>query len=107
MEYEEVSAVELEMAQDQAVCDGSLLTDWLSGECLCEEAYPMGADRYASAARAAEKLRRDYSEAETMRSVDLLALAFGLTTHEGARIAAIDELRNRYLRDLSERGVLL
>lgn len=107
MEYEEVSAAALEWAQDKAVCDGNLLTDWLSGECLGEEAFQIDIGRYASAALAAEKLRRDYSAAETMRSVDLLALAFGFTAHEKARIAAIDELRNRYLRDLRERGVLL
>ena len=107
MEDEELSAEELEMANDAAICDGNLLTDWLAGECMAEKAFDTGRGGYVSAARAAIDLEDNDLAVETMRSVDLLALAFGFTAHEKARIAAIDELRNRYLRDLRERGVLL
>lgn len=40
----------------------------------------------------------DYSQAANMSTPDLLALAMGLASSPRARIAAMDELRARYLR---------
>ena len=86
-----------ETARKRALCDVDSLADWLMGECMSQTAYDGGrsskhyTDEWA--------LFIDYSRATDMSTPDLLALAMGLASKHHARIAAMDELRARYLRE--------
>ena len=83
-----------ETARERALCDVDNMADWLLGECMSQTAYD-GSSRHYADERA---LALDYSKAEDLSTPDLLALAMGLASNPRARIAAMDELRARYLR---------
>ena len=83
-----------ETAQERALCDVDSFADWLMGECMSQTAYD-GSSRHYADERA---LVIDYSRATDMSTPNLLALAMGLASNQHARIAAMDELRARYLR---------
>ena len=83
-----------ETARERALCDVDSFADWLMGECMSQTAYD-GSSRHYADERA---LALDYSQAANMSTPDLLALAMGLASNPRARIAAMDELRARYLR---------
>ena len=91
-----LSDADIQAARERALCDVDSFADWLMGECMSETAYDGGrsskhyTDEWA--------LFIDYSRATDMRTPDLLALAMGLASNQHARIAAMDELRARYLR---------
>ena len=81
-------------ARERALCDVDNLADWLMGECMGQTAYDGSSKHYADE----RALFIDYSRATDMSTPDLLALAMGLASNQHARIAAMDELRARYLR---------
>ena len=91
-----LSDADIQAARERALCDVDSLADWLMGECMSQTAYDGGRssrhyiDEWA--------LFIDYSRATDMSTPDLLALAMGLASNQHARIAAMDELRARYLR---------
>lgn len=86
-----------ETARKRALCDVDSFADWLMGECMGQTAYDGGrSSRHYADERA---LVLDYSKATDMSTPDLLALAMGLASNPRARIAALDELRARYLRE--------
>ena len=94
-----------ETARERALCDVDSLADWLLGECMSQTAYDGGrSSRHYADERA---LALDYSQAANMSTPDLLALAMGLATCPRARIAAMDELRARYLRAQNLPGALV
>ena len=91
-----LSDADSQFARERALCDVDSLADWLMGECMSQTAYDGGrSSRHYADERA---LVIDYSNAESLGTPDLLALAMGLASNPRARIAAIDELRARYLR---------
>ena len=72
------------------------LADWLLWRCVSRLAYDGGrSSKHYADERA---LVIDYSKAESLSTPELLALAMGLASNPRARIAAMDELRARYLR---------
>ena len=81
-------------ARERALCDVDSFADWLMGECMNQTAYDGGRKHYADE----RALILDYSKAQSLSTPDLLALAMGLASNPRARIAAMDELRARYLR---------
>ena len=85
-----------ETARERALCDVDSMADWLMGECMGQTAHDGG----RSSKHYADELALviDYSKAESLSTPDLLALAMGLASNPRARIAAMDELRARYLR---------
>ena len=83
-----------EAAYERALCDVDSLADWLMGECINQTAYEGSSKHYADE----QALGIDYSKAESLSTPDLLSLAIGLASNPRARIAAMDELRARYLR---------
>ena len=91
-----LSDADSQFARDRALCDVDSFADWLMSECMNQTAYDGGRssrhyiDEWA--------LFIDYSRATDMSTPDLLALAMGLASNQHARIAAMDELRARYLR---------
>ena len=89
-----LSDADIQAAQERALCDVDSFADWLMGECMSQTAYD-GSSRHYADERA---LALDYSKATNMNTPDLLALAMGLASNPRARIAAMDELRARYLR---------
>lgn len=85
-----------ETARERALCDVDSYADWLMGECMGQTAYDGGrSSKHYADERA---LVLDYSRATDMSTPDLLALAMGLASKQHARIAAMDELRGRYMR---------
>ena len=91
-----LSDADIQAARERALCDVDNLADWLLGECMSQLAYEGGrSSKHYSDERA---LVIDYSKAESLSTPDLLALAMGLASNPRARIAAMDELRARYLR---------
>ena len=94
-----------ETARKRALCDVDSLADWLMGECMGQTAYDGGrSSRHYTDERA---LILDYSRAESLSTPELLALAMGLASNPRARIAAMDELRARYLRAQNLPGALV
>ena len=89
-----LSDADIQAAHERALCDVDGLADWLLGECMGQTAYDGSSKHYADE----RALISDYSRATDMSTPDLLALAMGLATCPRARIAAMDELRARYLR---------
>ena len=89
-----LSDADIQAAQERALCDVDSFADWLLGECMSQTAYD-GSSRHYADERA---LIIDYSKAESLSTPELLALAMGLASNPRARIAAMDELRARYLR---------
>ena len=85
-----------ETARERALCDVDNLADWLLWGCVSRLAY----DGSRSSKHYADErmLVLDYSRSESLSTPDLLALAMGLASNPRARIAAMDELRARYLR---------
>ena len=91
-----LSDADSQFARDRALCDVDSLADWLLGECMSQTAYDGGrSSRHYADERA---LVLDYSKAQRLSTPELLALAMGLASNPRARIAAMDELRARYLR---------
>ena len=91
-----LSDADIQAAHERALCDVDNFADWLMGECMSQTAYDGGrGSRHYADERA---LALDYSEADDLGTPDLLALAMGLASNPRARIAAMDELRARYLR---------
>ena len=91
-----LSDEEIQAARERALCDVDSMADWLMGECMSQTAYDGGrSSKHYIDERA---LVLDYSKAESLSTPDLLALAMGLASNPRARIAAMDELRARYLR---------
>ena len=91
-----LSDANIQAARERAWCDVDSFADWLMGECMSQTAYDGGrSSRHYTDERA---LFIDYSRATDMSTPDLLALAMGLASNPRARIAAMDELRARYLR---------
>ena len=91
-----LSDADIQAARERALCDVDSMADWLLGECMSQTAYDGGrSSRHYADERA---LVLDYSKATNMGTPDLLALAMGLASNPRARIAAMDELRARYLR---------
>ena len=91
-----LSDADIQAARERALCDVDSLADWLLGECMSQLAYDGGrSSKHYIDERA---LVLDYSKAESLSTPDLLALAMGLASNPRARIAAMDELRARYLR---------
>ena len=91
-----LSDADIQAAQERALCDVDSFADWLMGKCMGQTAYDGGrSSRHYADERA---LVLDYSKATDMSTPDLLALAMGLASNPRARIAAMDELRARYLR---------
>lgn len=85
-----------ETARERALCDVDSYADWLMGQCMNQTAYDGGrSSKHYADERA---LVLDYSNAMNMSTRDLLALAMRLATDPRARIAALDELGDRYLR---------
>ena len=100
-----LSDADIQAARERALCDVDSLADWLLGECMSQLAYDGGrSSRHYADERA---LALDYSKAESLSTPDLLALAMGLATCPRARIAAMDELRARYLRAQNLPGALV
>ena len=89
-----LSDADIQAARERALCDVDNLADWLMGECMGQTAYDGSSKHYADE----RALFIDYSRATDMSTPDLLALAMGLASNPRARIAAMDELRARYLR---------
>ena len=89
-----LSDADIQSARERALCDVDSFADWLLGECMGQTAYDGSSKHYADE----RALALDYSKAESLSTPDLLALAMGLATCPRARIAAMDELRARYLR---------
>ena len=89
-----LSDADIQAARERALCDVDNLADWLMGECMGQTAYDGSSKHYADE----RALGIDYSKAEDLSTPDLLALAMGLASNPRARIAAMDELRARYLR---------
>ena len=89
-----LSDADIQAARERALCDVDSMADWLLGECMSQTAYE-GSTKHCADERA---LVIDYSKAESLSTPDLLALAMGLASNPRARIAAMDELRARYLR---------
>ena len=89
-----LSDADIQAAHERALCDVDNLADWLMGECMGQTAYDGSSKHYADE----RALFIDYSRATDMSTPDLLALAMGLASNPRARIAAMDELRARYLR---------
>ena len=100
-----LSDADIQSARERALCDVDSFADWLMGECMGQTAYDGGRsskhyiDEWA--------LFIDYSRATDMSTPDLLALAMGLASNQHARIAAMDELRARYLRAQNLPGALV
>lgn len=91
-----LSDADIQAAQERALCDVDSMADWLMGECMNQTAYDDGrSSKHYADERA---LVLDYSKAQSLTTPDLLALAMGLASNPRARIAAMDELRARYLR---------
>ena len=91
-----LSDADIQAAHERALCDVDGLADWLLVECMSQLAYDGGrSSRHYADERA---LALDYSKAESLSTPELLALAMGLASNPRARIAAMDELRARYLR---------
>lgn len=91
-----LSDADIQSARERALCDVDSLADWLMGECMSQTAYDGGrSSKHYADERA---LILDYSKAESLSTPELLALAMGLASNPRARIAAMDELRARYLR---------
>ena len=89
-----LSDADIQAARERALCDVDNLADWLMGECMGQTAYDGSSKHYADE----RALFIDYSRATDMSTPDLLALAMGWASNPRARIAAMDELRARYLR---------
>ena len=91
-----LSDADIQSARERALCDVDSMADWLMGECMSQTAYDGGrsSKRYADE----RALILDYSKAERLSTPELLALAMGLASNPRARIAAMDELRGRYMR---------
>ena len=93
---QDLSDADIQAARERALCDVDNLADWLLWGCVGRLAYDGGrSSRHYADERA---LGIDYSTAESLSTPDLLALAMGLASNPRARIAAMDELRARYLR---------
>ena len=91
-----LSDADSQFARERALCDVDSMADWLMGECMNQTAYDGGrSSRHYADERA---LILDYSKAQSLSTPELLALAMGLASNPRARIAALDELRARYLR---------
>ena len=97
-----LSDADIQADHERALCDVDSFADWLMGECMGQTAYD-GSSRHYADERA---LVLDYSQAESLSTPDLLALAMGLASNPRARIAAMDELRARYLRAQNLPGVI-
>ena len=91
----DLSDADSQAARERALCDVDNLADWLLGECMSQTAYDGRSSRHYTDER---MLVLDYSRSESLSTPDLLALAMGLASNPRARIAAMDELRARYLR---------
>ena len=99
-----LSDADSQFARERALCDVDSFADWLMGECMNQTAYDGGrSSKHYADERA---LALDYSKATNMSTRDLLALAMGLASNPRARIAALDELGDRYLRDQNLPGEL-
>ena len=92
----DLSDADSQAARERALCDVDNLADWLLWGCVSRLAYDGGrsSKHYADE----RMLVLDYSRSESLSTPDLLALAMGLASNPRARIAAMDELRARYLR---------
>ena len=100
-----LSDADIQAARERALCDVDSLADWLMGECMSQTAYDGGrSSRHYADERA---LALDFGKAESLSTPDLLALAMGLASNQHARIAAMDELRARYLRAQNLPGALV
>ena len=89
-----LSDADIQAARERALCDVDNLADWLLWGCVSRLAYDGSSKHYADE----RMLVLDYSKAESLSTPELLALAMGLASNPRARIAAMDELRARYLR---------
>ena len=98
-----LSDADIQAVRERALCDVDSFADWLMGECMSQTAYDGSSKHYADE----RALALDYSKAANMSTPDLLALAMGLATCPRARIAAMDELRARYLRAQNLPGALV
>ena len=100
-----LSDADIQAARERALCDVDSFADWLMGECMGQTAYDGGrSSRHYTDEWA---LFIDYSRATDMSTPDLLALAMGLASNQHAHIAALDELRARYLRAQNLPGALV
>ena len=91
-----LSDADIQFARERALCDVDSYADWLMGECMGQTAYEGGrSSKHYADERA---LVLDYSKAQRLSTPELLALAMGLASNPRARIAAMDELGDRYLR---------
>ena len=95
-----LSDADSQFARERALCDVDSMADWLMGECMNQTAYDGGrSSKHYADERA---LALDYSKAESLSTPDLLALVRGLASNPRARIAAMNELNDHYLRALGE-----
>ena len=100
-----LSDADIQAARERALCDVDSFADWLVGVCMGQTAYDGGrSSRHYTDEWA---LFIDYSRATDMSTPDLLALAMGLASNQHAHIAALDELRARYLRAQNLPGALV
>ena len=99
-----LSDADIQAARERVLCDVDSIADWLMGECMNQTAY----DGVRSSKHYADEraLILDYSKAERLSTPELLALAMGLASNPRARIAAMNELNGRYLRDQNLPGEL-
>lgn len=91
-------AMEREEREQKALCDSDEFSNW-----LCEGSGRMAfggpAHREFYVASAVRVIQDDPEAAIDINTPDLLALALGITPFPAVRIAAMDELRRRYLED--------
>jgi len=92
---------EQEAERERALCDVDSAANWLNGECMDEQTYAVGPSAaYCAAAADAAALAEDYDNAKSISTPKLFALALGMTECPKARLAALDELRDRYLKEV-------
>lgn len=81
----------------RALCDADAIADWLCGTEIDRDGYD---PNYSyRALYDGDALKIDYRHARNLSASKLLSLVFGLTPDNAARIAAANELADRYLRD--------
>ena len=91
-------AAQMEEQEQELLCDADTFSDWLCGESQAEAfSGPCHREFYINSA--VRVIQDDPEAAVDINTPDLLALALGITPFPAVRIAAMDELRRRYLED--------
>ena len=91
-------AAQAEEQEQELLCDADSFSDWLCGESQAA-AFGGSCHREFYINSAVRVIQDDPEAAIDITTPDLLALALGVTPFPAVRIAAMDELRRRYLEE--------